>query len=647
MLSHTAARTNSDDFVLSAFITYDKFHVLLVNLLRVECWRENIFSRIMRQVAEKGGTTVMRTYFVLHHETVLLNLLESFLYHDYAAEAFGESLLDLVDYLVRCVTRLVNLMQGRSARIDVDAELAALNPEDPVPMFPADLWSDKLNFDMPQTSTEIAVQLRQSTEKPVNAAFVQLRQWRGETVYRLGVSSVSILRYLSEHAKNLPLFLQTRLLITHELPLLMVPLLENPPWVRRGRRLQNPDVTGSTASSGDSKSTQQTVTVWQKYVNHKWVDVEPKDLLKLTPLEGQPWLTLHALLLEPEFRMRYPLTSYRKGTIMRVRRYMNEMLLDQIPPLGQLQRWMDEVSLVSTAEADDSAGKWLMDMIPEVFESVLADAETAPEAYANRSKPSSAAAFTTDAQAGSSIGNNETLNGTAQMAATSKELLDGPQGNALKIVSKESQSNSAAVSKKKKWTWPEASDHFLRTTLRDRRTGGSSSQGKKKPSQRSWDEDGAGDIYGTYASWPDSDDDADLKSLGDLYTGDQFAEAAEPELPTCIKCGEIATKRCSRCQSAWYCSRECQVADWKGHKPSCDILQAELTKKADATAEQKAETTAGQDGRKGPQSILLDIEKSTLKGTSRKDPASFIVNTSSAVEQKSTHPGITVVDELD
>ena len=34
------------------------------------------------------------------------------------------------------------------------------------------------------------------------------------------------------------------------------------------------------------------------------------------------------------------------------------------------------------------------------------------------------------------------------------------------------------------------------------------------------------------------------------------------------------TKYCSRCRNATYCSRECQVADWSRHKPTCDALAA-------------------------------------------------------------------------
>lgn len=42
--------------------------------------------------------------------------------------------------------------------------------------------------------------------------------------------------------------------------------------------------------------------------------------------------------------------------------------------------------------------------------------------------------------------------------------------------------------------------------------------------------------------------------------------------PKCAKCGQPAEKRCSRCKNEWYCSRECQVDAWEGHKYVCDIV---------------------------------------------------------------------------
>ena len=40
-------------------------------------------------------------------------------------------------------------------------------------------------------------------------------------------------------------------------------------------------------------------------------------------------------------------------------------------------------------------------------------------------------------------------------------------------------------------------------------------------------------------------------------------------LAFCIFCKEDATQRCSRCHSVLYCSKECQTAHYKTHKPNC------------------------------------------------------------------------------
>ena len=55
------------------------------------------------------------------------------------------------------------------------------------------------------------------------------------------------------------------------------------------------------------------------------------------------------------------------------------------------------------------------------------------------------------------------------------------------------------------------------------------------------------------------------------------AQAEEAE-KTCEKCGTMASEceklmKCSQCLSAWYCSKKCQIADWKLHKKVCKTLQ--------------------------------------------------------------------------
>ena len=37
----------------------------------------------------------------------------------------------------------------------------------------------------------------------------------------------------------------------------------------------------------------------------------------------------------------------------------------------------------------------------------------------------------------------------------------------------------------------------------------------------------------------------------------------------CAGCGKKCEKQCSRCKEIMYCSRDCQVADWRIHKLAC------------------------------------------------------------------------------
>ena len=153
---------------------------------------------------------------------------------------------------------------------------------------------------------------------------------------RVGVTCVSLLRYLSDHARKLPLAAAARLLDVHDVPLLCVPLIENPPWVKREER-------------GEGGG-------WVKYNAHAWVPCPPSDLLVLTPCEGQPWLTLHALLMEAEVRARYPLTPHRRATLLRVRKFLNGVLVDQLPILEDIQRLLDEITIAPPGDAGGGGG---------------------------------------------------------------------------------------------------------------------------------------------------------------------------------------------------------------------------------------------------------------------------------------------------
>ncbi|KAH9950648.1 hypothetical protein B0H21DRAFT_706214 [Amylocystis lapponica] len=56
----------------------------------------------------------------------------------------------------------------------------------------------------------------------------------------------------------------------------------------------------------------------------------------------------------------------------------------------------------------------------------------------------------------------------------------------------------------------------------------------------------------------------------------------------CTNCHELAYLRCTACKETWYCSAQCQSADWPQHKRGCKIQQ-ELNKINDRMAQQAPE----------------------------------------------------------
>jgi hypothetical protein len=161
----------------------------------------------------------------------------------------------------------------------------------------------------------------------------ELKQHYLEIELRVCVSSVSLARFLCEHGAALSLSVQSRITDTHDYLLLIIPLIENPPWTRRLP-------TGK----------------WQKLIDLKWSLVQPIDLLKITKLEGQPWLTIYHLIAKPEFRERYHLNTFRKGQLLRIRKFINDLILDQLPFLADIQRYMDELTVLNVPEPNSLSG---------------------------------------------------------------------------------------------------------------------------------------------------------------------------------------------------------------------------------------------------------------------------------------------------
>ena len=179
------------------------------------------------------------------------------------------------------------------------------------------------------------------------------------------MAAVGLARYLCEKIDELPNSIASRLLEVHDFPLLMVPLIEEPPWTRRSQVEKVED--GQTS----------TKVVWEKLNdNNEWSEVLPKDLLLLTKNEGQPWLALFHLTSSKTCRETYGLDEFRKAQLVRLRRYIHEALMDQLPVLQEVARYLDELSMLGVPAAGArtaSSSGLLLQRVDSLRELVVGD----------------------------------------------------------------------------------------------------------------------------------------------------------------------------------------------------------------------------------------------------------------------------------
>lgn len=318
--AHQSAQQSADEYVLEAFLTFDKLKLLVHELLVIEAWRVNVFPRIKSGLVELKAT--MRGYFCLFHEATLINLLAVCMHHSHAVDALGEDAVELVDYLAR---RLVDLNhRGREWAMrgaeNCDDRFLSLKSE--------------VSGDTEGTDSRLAKAHAEAERLDKQTPLQSLEDQAVDVIVQVSVGAVTLMRYICEHINGLPLSVLVRVIDTHDILCSIIPIIENPPWSRRLKK------------SG----------VWQKLVDNAWEEVEVSDLLKLTKTEGQVWLALFSLVCNNEVRKRYHFNSFRKGQLLRARKYMNEVLLDQLPVLADVQRFIDELAMMDVSQPTAEQG---------------------------------------------------------------------------------------------------------------------------------------------------------------------------------------------------------------------------------------------------------------------------------------------------
>eukprot|EP00927_Polykrikos_kofoidii_P028917 TRINITY_DN25100_c0_g2_i1.p1 TRINITY_DN25100_c0_g2~~TRINITY_DN25100_c0_g2_i1.p1 ORF type:complete len:616 (+),score=129.62 TRINITY_DN25100_c0_g2_i1:67-1914(+) len=281
-LNHTAhnqAKEGYDEYVVDQVNTLEKAPHLIFDLMLIELWKDKIWPLVKGKIAKFSS---LRTYIPVYHEASVANLLEICMFHRTTSEEARDSLIDLVDYCVRKLRHLLSTPNDELVRQVTDAK-------------------------------EIA---EWDSIRCLDEQFV-------ECEFQVCMSVISIIRFITDHRVVMPLAVTTRLLDTHDILLLLVPLMEKAPWVRKNR------------NNGRI----------EKFEEHSWQRVEDDDAGRLPKLHTQVWLSIYNIVMDQECRSRYELSSFRRENLLRLRRYINEVVVDQLPPLTNLHRTLEEMSI--------------------------------------------------------------------------------------------------------------------------------------------------------------------------------------------------------------------------------------------------------------------------------------------------------------
>ncbi|NXR31913.1 ZMY10 protein, partial [Zosterops hypoxanthus] len=288
-----SASAGQEQLLTELLVTHAKIPVLIGELISVEIWKHKVFPVLCRLEDFKPRST-FPIYVVLHHEASIINLLETVFFFKEICESAEDSILDLIDYCHRKLT----LLAARSTK----AQAA-----DPVP--PQEL----------QKQAEIME-------------------------FEISLKALSVLRFITDQVDSLPLGALTRMLNTHNLPCLLVELVEHCPW--------------SCWEAGKLK----------KFENGTWHVVPPEDQVKMTKLDGQVWLALLNLLLSPECQRKYRFDGFNKSQLLKLRAFLTDVLIDQLPNLVEMQRFLSYLAVTDPAPPKKDL---IIEQVPVIWDRIL------------------------------------------------------------------------------------------------------------------------------------------------------------------------------------------------------------------------------------------------------------------------------------
>eukprot|EP00095_Tigriopus_kingsejongensis_P009988 maker-scaffold17_size721972-snap-gene-6.28 protein:Tk09988 transcript:maker-scaffold17_size721972-snap-gene-6.28-mRNA-1 annotation:"zinc finger mynd domain-containing protein 10" len=246
------AKEGLEERVRDSLVEKLKLGLVVREMILIEVWREEIMARILRP--SQPPESSFQIYMVLFNEANLCNILETLLFHASACQSLDELAIDLTDYCMRQIQWLLSR----------DPELEIHQSE-----------SHKLLEQMPD-------------ETPL----AEIQQHDQVIRFQVALKCLTILRYLTDNLNDLPLGVSTRMTITHDVPLTLVSILAEEPWIRVKHNHQ------------------------EIYDGQQW-KLMTEDYEAFSTLEAQAWLALYNLMSQPVASQKYVIHDYRKTRLVK------------------------------------------------------------------------------------------------------------------------------------------------------------------------------------------------------------------------------------------------------------------------------------------------------------------------------------------
>uniref|UniRef100_A0A8C0BQZ3 Zinc finger MYND domain-containing protein 10 n=1 Tax=Buteo japonicus TaxID=224669 RepID=A0A8C0BQZ3_9AVES len=297
-----SASAGQEQLLTELLVTYAKIPVLIGELISVEIWKHKIFPVLCRLEDFKPRSTFpIYPLGVKSHGCGGWALYETLVVLKEICESAEDSILDLIDYCHRKLTLLAARSTNGQTVTPVELHAVLVPPQE--------------------------------------------LQKQAETMeFEISLKALSVLRFITDQVESLPLSALTRMLNTHNLPCLLVELVEHCPW--------------SCREAGKLK----------KFENGAWHVVPPEDQVKMTKLDGQVWLALLNLLLSPECQRKYHFDGFNKSQLLKLRAFLTDVLIDQLPNLVEMQRFLSHLAVTEPAPPKKDL---VLEQVPVIWDHIL------------------------------------------------------------------------------------------------------------------------------------------------------------------------------------------------------------------------------------------------------------------------------------